>query len=448
MANTYTSGTKSFDIDTSTAIDTSTIGLEAIKGSAVAAGDKIYVYNGATLTVNKSIACLIINVGNTSSGAAGAGNRYGLIVVNAGVTITWDGSSTQTNSGILMNPGSADASSKGCSIAINGTPSSRVVMTNAGNALATGQKWCIWHGYGNTLASCLDMNYTYSFPVYITQNSGACTFSSGSYNHNWDDITSTGQTQTSVSPLFINLANFAVDVPGRYTNLYLANPIGGTPAACFLVGPSGTSCNMAASNGEIICSGYIGTPGASTSQSTGPVYLWRSAYPIYTGTVRLNSADVRATMVIPTGLTFTDLQDGTIKVTISNIASYRTVATNGIEDYIQLYDASNNPRGGAGSKTRYVAVLDRKPANCFIIAGVPLSAMANWYAKATTDHTEYSQASAAASTITPTLKPIPADVRSGVGIGQLGADATGTRAVGAGVLGGFIIQGEIANGDN
>jgi len=57
------------------------------------------------------------------------------------------------------------------------------------------------------------------------------------------------------------------------------------------------------------------------------------------------------------------------------------------------------------------------------VAGVPLSSMANWYAKATTDHNTYSAASAVANTITPTFLPAAGNVIAGTaGYGQAGAE--------------------------
>ncbi len=122
-----------------------------------------------------------------------------------------------------------------------------------------------------------------------------------------------------------------------------------------------------------------------------------------------------AELVVPADLTLTDMQDGTVKVTVSNFTG----------GYLQLYDAAGNKRGGACSYERYVALLDRKPVNCFLVAGVPLAAMVGWTAKFTADQVLFSAASAVAGTITPTFKPAAANVKLDVGYGQGGTEFAG-----------------------
>lgn len=80
MANTYVA--PNFNVDTNTNI----AGLETLKGSAIASTDNIYVFNGATLTVEKSFVALNLYINDNS--AANAATKTGYIVsTTGGITI-------------------------------------------------------------------------------------------------------------------------------------------------------------------------------------------------------------------------------------------------------------------------------------------------------------------------------------------------------------------------
>ena len=162
MANTYVA--PDFDLDTSTNV----AGLTALKGGAPAGTDLIYNYNGATLTIEQNVAFLIAYMGQTKSGAAGVGQRYGLITcTTAGVAVTFAGHANQTSSGIVMRPTSADASSKGCSCVFTGTSGSKIAFNNSVAALNSNNKYIIWGYYGHIALTYCTVANSYTSSVYV-----------------------------------------------------------------------------------------------------------------------------------------------------------------------------------------------------------------------------------------------------------------------------------------
>jgi hypothetical protein len=85
-----------------------------------------------------------------------------LLTVNAGVAISFDGHLTNTSSGIQSNPTSADTSSKGCLITINGTASSRASLTNSVGSLIVNNIWTIYLNYGAIIADYCDFSHAYA----------------------------------------------------------------------------------------------------------------------------------------------------------------------------------------------------------------------------------------------------------------------------------------------
>ncbi len=111
MANSYTAGTKVFNIDT----DTNVAGLTALKGSASANNDMIYISEGARLTIDAGLTCLYIYVGDNAT--LTAASKVGHWEVSAGVTLTlaqtagsggMTGLATSTDSTITLS-GTGDA---------------------------------------------------------------------------------------------------------------------------------------------------------------------------------------------------------------------------------------------------------------------------------------------------------------------------------------------------
>jgi hypothetical protein len=150
-----------FNLDTSTNV----AGLTALKGSAPALADKIYIYNGATLTVESALAILLISLGETSSGAAPAGQRVGHLAVNAGVHVTFAGAASAANSGLKSNPASAAAESKGSTFNYSaGTAAAPVVFDNQLGTPSSSYQWQIAFNYGVIAAGTLAVKNTWGTP--------------------------------------------------------------------------------------------------------------------------------------------------------------------------------------------------------------------------------------------------------------------------------------------
>jgi len=156
LTNSNSYSAPNFNLDT----DTNIAGLVALKGSALANTDKAYAYNGSRLTCEQSYTFTQVTLGQTSAGAAGAGNRYGKITINAGTTGTWLGASNQILSGISVAPTTADASSKDCEVIIVGTSDSHAVMVNSTLSNSGGvNKYSIYATYGKVLIQYLDTSW-------------------------------------------------------------------------------------------------------------------------------------------------------------------------------------------------------------------------------------------------------------------------------------------------
>ncbi len=394
MANAYSGG--NFNIDTGTNV----AGLTTLKGSAPALTDAIYIYNGATLTVESALSVLKIYLGQTSSGAAGAGNRYGILAVNAGVTVTFAGNATATNSGIQMNPTTADASSKGCQLNINGTSASRVIFTVDGGALDANKRWIINQLFGQCNIVFADFRLSYGSPITLalttTRSNSGCIVT---------DCLFDALGSATAANLSISLSFLTIDLQGDFRRNTFN--ISG-PANQYLLGNGQYAF---ASGGSVDYTGSV-----FTGATSGLLLIATKQDPKYMN-LRFAYSNIAPTTTIPTTLAFTDLADGTVKVTVSNIASIAAT------DMLVVFDASNNRRYSI-SRTRYEAALDRKPANCGIIAGVPLSAMTGWYAQYTSDNSNFSASSAVADTVTPTFLPAIGNVRP-VQYGQSGTEFTG-----------------------
>jgi len=401
VANSYSA--PNFNIDTSTDV----AGLTILKGSAPALTDLIYVYNGATLTVEGALSILKIILGTTSSGAYGtASGRWGILTVNVGQTITFAGNATAANSGILINPTTADATaSKQCQLNINGTAANPCILTNDGDASDINKKWTISGGYGTVIVTHTDHRYHYG-RAYTALSGNSATQNIPHKINNCSFMGATGALEhIQTGTLIDTVMDFRFNTfSPLITNTY---GIGNTAA-------------VIASGGAVLWDGCVFSSAVLDifwchfRQTNGYYMNGRVQYDLNTPTV-----------VVPTGLTFTDTETGAIKVTISNITSYRTQAADSVEDYIQLYDAAGNMRGGPCSKTEYVAALDRKPASCFLVDGVPLSLMSRWYAKATSDNYNYSAASEVAADVAPTFKPIPSETLIGRNYGLFHAEFVG-----------------------
>jgi hypothetical protein len=420
-SNAYSS--PNFDIDTSI----NKAGLDSLKGGGgLAAGDKIYYFNGATVTLDASCAFLFASAGEKSSGAATDGQRYGSITASAGVTITFDGNATATNSGIKASPASAPGTageSKNISTSFPGTSGSHIVFTNAGGALATGQRWILNLVYGSKNFQYCDFQYSYGYAM----TCGMASAASNASKHyvNYCTTTQLGTTGGLLGCASTGQNNIPLDA--RFNTMNVA--ANAQTAMVFL----GT---LAQTTGF-----YIDTSGSSmTGTPGGGVLAFVMGNQSYLAQMKTGYDDIRPTVVVPANLTFTDLQDGTVKITVSNIASVAST------DLLVIFDASNNKRMTI-SRARYEASLDRKAANMGIIAGVPLSAMTGWYAQYTSDYNTFSASSTAASTVTPTFLPAIGNVRA-VNYGQGAAEFTGDLSNLVATDGAYVTLENSRNNDN
>lgn len=370
MANSYSA--PNFNIDTATNV----AGLTALKGSAPALTDNIYIYNGVTLTVESALSCLKIYLGQTSAGAAGAGNRYGILTVNAGVTVTFAGNATNTNSGIQSNPTTADASSLNCALNILGTSASHVVFTNDGNANDTNKKYCISMVYGSLNIDYLDVNYAYSnvFPSFPGNTTRAAVGSVAKHV--------TLSTSAANQDLF-NCGLATVDLAHdlRFSTMDISFN-GNFRVAVF------NSADFA-SGGSVDISGWA-TKGTPSPADFVPCVFEGSVQ--YGGAYKASYLDIRPTIIVPTGLAFTNPgTGGELRFTISNAASYAST------DEIVIYNSVGDTLMGCIPISRYNSL------GYGLISGLTDGQAYTLYSKATSDNATYSAASANAAAATPTL---------------------------------------------
>jgi len=373
VANSYSA--PNFNIDTSTNV----AGLTALKGSAPALTDKVYVYNGATLTIEQNLSILLISLGETSSGAAGAGNRYGYLTVNAGVTVTFAGDPSNLNSGVKSNPASADASSRGIVLTINGASGSNAVFTNDGDALATGKRWQFYMIYGSVQADYLTARFPYHTLFVISPIAGYTTASSMKIDH----LTATGFAVAAGSVVQF-YANCSIPVSLRFWDITGDSSV---------VGINMSSWSYLAAGGSIDNTGLKITGNGTTAYTLANVRHTPSATPGYSDGFRLGLADTRPTQVVPAGLALTDpATNGELRATITNAGSYAST------DMLRFYNNTGDVLLASGTIAQYNADGYAK------ICGLANGTTHTIYAKATSDGFVFSAASGTA-TATPTQAP-------------------------------------------
>lgn len=373
-SNSYSS--PNFNIDTSTNV----AGLTALKGSAPGTGDKIYVYSvsgsNPLLTIESNLACLQILLGMSSAGAVTAGNRYGSLTVNAGITITWDGNPINTSSGIQASPASADSSSKNSIVTIGSAGGSSVTFTNSIGALNTNNRWLINVTWGRLLCYNLIANYCYSLLFQVA--------TSTSFTNSPPIIDGVVSSAIGVSVAVI-APSATIDLECKFTRIQFDT--NGMTAAQFI---------QAIATGQLAVGGSLDLSGCCDISSSVASYttwlLIKNSSQAYLGSCKIAFADIRPTTVLPTGLAFTDPgTDGELSATITNIASYANA------DELVFYNASGDAEVGRCSKAQYVA-----NGNFALITGLTNGQEYTLYAKATSDNNTFSEATANA-TGTPTL---------------------------------------------
>jgi len=385
MANTYAA--PNFNIDTSTNI----AGLIALKGGAPALTDNVYIYNGALLTVEQALAINLISLGETSGGAAGAGNRYGHLTVNAGVTVTFAGSATAANSGIKSNPASADASSKGSTLTISGTSASPSVLTNSTGNYNANNKYQIAMTYGiiSAAGAYWTVKYANSAGPFIlipttSTYSTATTHSLG----NLTCVFGTAANATyAVAPAGVDLT---INVVFEF---YVHNRTEATAATVDYMFAMSGMYGIAA-GATISWFGYTVLANATFRCGIYPVKaLAAVGVTLYGTSGRVGSTVALATIVTPTGLALTDpVTNGELRFTITNPGSYAAT------DEIVICNNADDSSMARIPVSRYNAW------GYGILANLANGTSYTAYARATSDNFVYSAKSATA-TATPTQPP-------------------------------------------
>jgi len=411
VANSYVD--PNFNIDTSCNV----AALATLKNGAPDADDKIYVYNGATLTVEQALACLIISLGETSAGAAADGQRRGNITVNAGQTITFTGNATATNSGLKGNPASAPGTaleSKSCTLTILGTAGSPSVFTNSVGAFNSSNRYMVQMYFGVLVAGTLTMNYA-------STGSGAASFifpASATYttatSFVFDGINvATGNTasQMVIGDWCANAATTSID----YGRLNIDQSGVSVTGGSFT--PHTPTAGLRGS-GQIAWRGVIYK--SATHATSSLLFLPRfnasgSAAYLYFSAGKVDGTnDVRPTILVPTTLAAADSgTDGELTITWANGGSYAA------GDEVIVYNSVGN------------AILGRLDATAGTgkITGLTNGNPYTVYAKASRDNFVFSAATANAGAATPTdtaVFPTVGNVHTGINYGPTGADYAGT----------------------
>lgn len=379
LTNSNAYSAPNFDIDTST----NTAGLTALKGSAPATTDNIFVFGGATLTIDAACAWNLLSVGETSTGAcANAADRVGHLTINANVTFA--GNSTQSNSGIKSVPASAVLNPAGNSaLIIAGTASTYPILTNAGDALNASQKWIItwtWgvvpviyyatfkYANGTVISSgCLGAtnNNNYTAPINLHHIKMYRCISNG-YGF------SAGAAGTDLGVADLHLVKYE-----------LIDQTGMAAVACY-----GCRFDTVFTTGGAEC--WVD---AITATSAWSGLFWHCFFAtipanktFYGTRVRYSQEDTRCTEVVPADLAAADAETGgTLTITWSNAAGYKA------GDRIEVYNNSGDALLGVFDATAGTGKL----------AGLTNGTAYTVYAKATSDNYVRSAASATA-TATPT----------------------------------------------
>jgi len=409
-----------FDLDTSVA---TSVLRTTVKGAAIAATDEICYYNGITVTQDEALTCLITRMGK-SVGATGttvadatSGQRSGIWDNTAGWPTTFAGNATNTNSGHSSALTAADATSKNgiLKILTATTPlATRATVTNLGNALDTNQKWTINWPNGQVKIYNIDALYSYTTPFNAiamdsSKTVGGPVIKNGTYGG-----FIAGALNLIALPSGVSI-DLACDF--RLNSIDLTGLVMGASAFTYI---TRVLASTLTTGGSIARGGVKILPPAS---GTGGITLLTIMHPasgaLYDNGDVLSFADIRQTQIVPTGLVLTNLQNGTAKIEVSNIAS---VSAN---DELCLFLADGTPLYKV-SRAKYEAALGEKAANSGLVASLQIgTTYSGIYAKYTSDLSTYGNASAAAADVTVTYTPGVADARP-IGYGQGGNKYTGT----------------------
>ena len=399
-------------------VSTSTL-RTTVKGAAIAASDSILVYNGATYTEDENYSRKVVWVGKsvgatgTTVGDAAVGQRNGSVTRNPGLNCVWGGDGTNTNSGYTdILTGAADVATKSNTLTI-GTPSgARSSDTNASNSVDTTQRWMVNWVNGRIVAYNWDGHNSYAAPfVAIAMDSSKTTLGPIINNCTFDGFAASCNLFTTPNTGL----DLAIDLRANSIDL------GTNSGSAYLLQSGGTSCRLI-SGGSIDISGCYfkgnsvaaGTAFSLTAQFNG------NSGQYYAGTYKFSFSDIRPTQLVPTSLVLTNLQNGTAKIEVANIASLPNDT-----DELKVFLADGTPLYTI-SKAKYIAALGEKPANCGLTASLQIgTTYSEIYAKYTSDLATFGNASTPAADVTVTFLPGVGDVRA-VGYGQGGNKYLGT----------------------
>lgn len=379
MANAYAGG--AFDIDT----DTNVAGLTALKGGAPAGTDSIFVYNGATLTVESALAILLISLGETSAGAATDGQRRGNLTVDAGVAVTFTGAADGLNSGVKSNPASAPGTaleSKSNTLSILGTAASPTLFDNSVGAPNAALRYLLNMKYGlfgemgyytisNTYGNFSGINALLipSSDTYTTATEhdlGSPTFVTGQIGAAHFNAIMLATDQACSLDVTVGDAVLTGGTTTTAKNLTLFYPSGGLNAytGTFTWRSLKVTSAPAASSNVLL---WILSPGNAVTR--------------YMRSGQLSAADIRPTTTVPAGLAVANpspTADGELVVTWTNAASYAA------GDKVVVYNAADDS---------VLGILDAT-LGTGRISGLTNGTAYTVYAKATSDNYVFSDATA------------------------------------------------------
>lgn len=333
-----------------------------IKGAAVHSSDTGTVTMGATLTYDGNYANLQTRVGDAVRGAANAyssqvtGYRYGHLTYAAGVTHTFTGNATATNSGLLSSPTSADTSSKASTLSILGTSASPTIFTNSAGAYSASYRYVLnwYYGQFGTMGH-YKINYASPANGAAMLLVPATSSLSAASAHELGHITATlgDHTNTSVAVISNPYAGArtipiaADDVIADNTSESWSNY-----TVCGYHGSYGGSA-AAVDNAPVTIRRwkFIGASGSNSYVAAILLHTTGGSYDVYARPlVHSVNTDNRATQTTPTGLSIADLGNGKGGLaTITNIASYANT------DEIVVTASDGTTVIGRGTKTEYTA---------------------------------------------------------------------------------------------
>jgi hypothetical protein len=316
LTNSNSYSDPNFNIDTSTNV----AGLTALKGSAPAATDNIFVYAGATLTIESACTWLMLSVGETSGGAcANAADRVGHLTVNPGVTASPAGNATATNSGIKSVPASAALNPSGTSVlTLVGSAGSLVTLTNGDDAYGASGRYIINWTWGKTpRLSYVHFKYPYGTGFFTSGCLGGNNINGYDGPINWHHLQATGFNAGTFFNVLASGTDYGVEDAHRihFTSFDLAG--GGGSITIAVIATAFTTGGQ-----EVRVDSFLSGTGAGGIIPLN--FSGAASTTFHLGTCRMSGADISPTEIMPTTLASADAgTGGTLTVTWANAASYK-----------------------------------------------------------------------------------------------------------------------------